>query len=82
MITDFLTAGWTITAISAGTADIVAQSGITIAAPDASFTPAAGTYTNQSVAYNLLIYENKINWSIKFRIKMWENWYPHSNNIL
>ena len=57
------------TALSAGTDDIVAQSGITIATPDASFTPVDETYTNQSATYNLLIYENKINRSIKFRIK-------------
>ena len=41
------------TALSAGTDDIVARSGVTIAAPDASFTPAAGTYANQTVTYSL-----------------------------
>ena len=41
---DFSSATWSMTALSAGTDDIVAQSGVTIAAPDASFTPAAGTY--------------------------------------
>ena len=40
--------------LSAGTDDIVVRSGITIAAPDASFTPAAGTYANQTVTYNQL----------------------------
>ena len=52
MVSDFSSAGWSITALSAGTDDIVAQSGITIAVPDASFTPAAGTYVNQTVTYN------------------------------
>ena len=42
------------TALSAGTDDIVAQSGITIAAPDVSFTPATGTYTNLTVTYNFV----------------------------
>ena len=55
MISDFLSVGWSITALSAGTDNIIAQSGITIASPDASFTPAAGTYTNQSVTYNFVI---------------------------
>ena len=41
-------------ALSSGTDNIVALSLVTIAAPDASFTPAAGTYTNQSVAYSLI----------------------------
>ena len=49
------------TTLSAGTDDIIAQSGITIAAPETSFTPNALAYTNQTVTYNLLIYENKIN---------------------
>ena len=40
-------------ALSAGIDDIVAQSVVTIASPDASFSPAAGTYTNQTVIYNL-----------------------------
>ena len=40
------------TALSSGTDDIVAQSGVTIAAPTASFTPAAGTYLTQTVTYN------------------------------
>ena len=42
------------TALSAGTDDIVTQSGVTIAAPDASFTPTAGTYINQTLIYNLV----------------------------
>ena len=41
-------------ALSVGTDDIITQSGVTIAAPDASFTPAAGTYANQTVTYNKL----------------------------
>ena len=48
------------TALSAGTDDIVTQSGVTIAAPDASFTPTAGTYINQTLIYNLLIYKSLI----------------------
>ena len=42
------------TALSTGTDDIVAQSGVTISAPDAYFTPVAGTYANQTVTYNLV----------------------------
>ena len=42
------------TALSVDTDKIEAQSGITIAAPDASFTPTAGVYTNQTVTYNKL----------------------------
>ena len=48
---DFLPASWSMTALPSGTDDIVAQSGVTIAAPDATFTPAAGIYANQTVAY-------------------------------
>ena len=51
---DFSSAAWSMAALSAGTDDIVAQSGVTIAAPDASFTPAAGTYSNQTVTYHLI----------------------------
>ena len=42
------------TALSAGTDDIVAQSGVTIAAPDVSFVPTAGIYASQTVTYNKL----------------------------
>ena len=70
------------TALSAGTEDIVAQSGVTIAAPDVSFTPAAGTYTNQSTTYNLLIFKNTFNWSIQLKINFYKNWYPHIKNTL
>ena len=42
------------TALSSGTDDIIAQSGVTIAAPTASFTPPAGTFTSQSDTYNLI----------------------------
>ena len=42
------------TVLSSGTDNIVAQSGVTIAAPDSSFIPPAGTYTNQTVTYNLI----------------------------
>ena len=42
------------TALSSGTDDIVAQSGVTIAAPSASFIPPVGTFTNQTVTYNLI----------------------------
>ena len=48
------------TALSFGTDDIFSQSGVTIAAPDASFTPAAGTYANQTIAYNLYIMNIKL----------------------
>ena len=41
------------TALSAGTDDIVAQSGVTIAALGA-VTTTAGTYANQTVTYNKL----------------------------
>ena len=51
---DFSSATWSMTALSSGTEDIIVQSGVTIAAADASFTPAVGTYANQSVTYNLL----------------------------
>ena len=50
---DFSSAAWSMTALSAGTENIVAQSGVTIAAPDVSFTPTAAAYTNQTVTYNL-----------------------------
>ena len=41
------------TVLSSGTDNIVAQSGVTIATPDVSFTPVATvTYANQSVTYN------------------------------
>ena len=53
---DFSSASWPMTALSSGTDDIIFQSVVTIAAPDASFTPAAGTYTNQSVTYNIMNY--------------------------
>ena len=49
---DFSSATWSMTALSSGTDDIVAQSGVTIAAPTASFTPAAGTYLTQTVTYS------------------------------
>ena len=42
------------TVLSSGTGDIVTQSGVTIATPDASFTPAAAVYTNQTVTYNFV----------------------------
>ena len=42
------------TALSAGIYDIVAQNGVTIDAPDASFTSFVGIYTNQTVTYNLV----------------------------
>ena len=51
---DFSSATWSMTALSAGTDDIVAQTGIIIAAPDTFFSPAVGTYANQSVTYNKL----------------------------
>ena len=51
--TDFSSASWSMTALSAGTDDIVSQSGVTIATPDASFTPSTATYTNQTVTYKI-----------------------------
>ena len=41
-------------ALSSGTDDIVAQSGVTIAAPDTSYSPPSGTYTNQTATYSEL----------------------------
>ena len=58
---DFSSAPWSMTAPSSGTDDIISQSGVTIAAADASFTPVSTvTYTNQSVTYNILNYKYKI----------------------
>ena len=51
------------TALSAGTDDIIAQSGIAIAAPDASFKPAAGAYINKTVTYNKLQCKWSIAWN-------------------
>ena len=51
---DFLSVAWLMTALSFGTDDIIAQSGVTIAAPDASFTPSNAVYTNQTVTYNFV----------------------------
>ena len=48
---NFSSAPWSMTALSSGTDDIISQSGVTIAAPDASFTPAAGTSTIQTATY-------------------------------
>ena len=45
------------TALSAGTDDIVTQSGVTITVADAPYTPAAGTNLNQTITYNLTIYK-------------------------
>ena len=42
------------TALSAGTDDIVAQSGVAISTPDISFTPVTWIYANQSVTYKLI----------------------------
>ena len=51
---DFSSATWSMTALSAGTDDIFSLSGVTIAAADASFTPPSDAYTNQTVTYNLV----------------------------
>ena len=65
---DFSSSSRSMIALSTGTDDIVAQSGVTIAAADASFTPLSTvTYTNQTVTYNLLNYRYKIGWSINFK---------------
>ena len=53
---DFSSATWLMTALSPGTDDIVDQSGVTIAAPDASFThPAVGIYISQTATYKVEI---------------------------
>ena len=70
------------TVLSSGIDDIIPQSGVTVAAADASFTPAAGTYTSQTPTYNLLNYGYKIGWSIKFKIKLCKDSNPHSNKTL
>ena len=51
---DFSSGSWSMTALSAGTDDITAVSGVTIAAVGASFTPVAGTYSNQTFTYILI----------------------------
>ena len=56
---DFSSATWSMRALSLGTDDIIAKSGVTIAAPDASFTPAIETYKNLTVTYNDLQLEEK-----------------------
>ena len=45
-------------ALSAGTDNIVSQSGVTIATPDATFTPAAGAYVNQTATYSLFSFSS------------------------
>ena len=60
---DFSSASWSMTALSAGTDDIVAQSGVTIAAPDASFSPAVGPYSSQTVTYIKLQCKWNIAWN-------------------
>ena len=41
--------------LSPGTDDIIAQSGVAIAAADASFIPAVGIYISQTVTYKVEI---------------------------
>ena len=48
---DFSPSAWSMITLSASTDNIVALSGVTIAAADAAFTPATGTYINQTVIY-------------------------------
>ena len=55
---DFSSATWSMVELSASTDDIVAQSGVTIAAPDASFTPVTVAYTSQTLIYNLITSTN------------------------
>ena len=50
---DFSPATWSMTTLSAGTDDIVAQNGVIIAASGA-VAITAGTYVNQTVTYNLV----------------------------
>ena len=57
-------------ALSAGSEDISTQSGITIAAVEASFTPAAGTYLNKTVTYkveiaNVILFEKGFEYFIE-----------------
>ena len=56
---DFSSATWSMKALSLGTDDIIAKSGVTIAAPDTSFTPVALTYTNLTVTYSELKLKEK-----------------------
>ena len=79
---DFSSASWSMAALFSGTDDINSHSGVTIAAADASFTPTAGTYANQSVTYNLLNYWYKIGLNVKFRFKLCNNWNLHRNKTL
>ena len=65
MNSDFSSAVWSMTALSVGTDDIIAQNGVTIAAPSASFTPAVRTYTNQTVTYSVV---GALTTSIKFYV--------------
>ena len=51
---DFSSASWSMTTLSAGTNDITALSGVTIASADTPFTPNAGTYSNLTVTYSLV----------------------------
>ena len=50
---DLSSATWSMTALSTGTENIVAQSEITLADPDAPVVT-AGTYTNRTVIYKKL----------------------------
>ena len=50
------------TALSAGTDDIVVQIGVTIAAP-VTISTSAGNYANQSVTYNKLQCKWNIAWN-------------------
>ena len=57
-------------ALSAGSEDISAQSGITIDAVEASFTPAAGTYSKQTATYkveiaNVILFEKGFEYFIE-----------------
>ena len=50
---DFSTASWSMNTLSAGTNDIISETGVTIGAA-ISVTISYGTYTNQSVTYKII----------------------------
>ena len=50
---NYTTGSYSLTALSDGTENITPQSGVVLSAADASFTPTAGSYVNQSVIYTL-----------------------------
>ena len=67
---DFSSASWSMTVLSSGIDDIIPQSGVTVAAADASFTPAAGTYTSQTPTYTSL---SNVTSDVYFQVKTQTN---------